>query len=286
MNDYGLQKNLRRREYFSFFCLTVCFLSMALIHIRFLYAPLFSDDAYIFENPIVKQGKSIFTFWKPGDFESKNWPLFYSMGWLLYRIFGTNFFLYHLLEVAVHATNGVLIFLISRNLKFRFPALPTLLFWAHPLTVEPVSWIFQFGKLVSCSLLLLAVLYSLDTPRSLIRRPIALLFLFSSLWTSSYSHLVALASTISIGTSKERAAHRVLIGILLFLVGYAFLLAFCSGAVTQNNERQSSTYQNLLFDRPSNYFGPIQLDTDAGLTAESLSAAGKYLNQAAVSPGN
>ncbi len=119
-------------------------------------SPIFDDYSFLFSSDRFLDAPNPFVFW---DFRTKffrSWPLTFSSLWVIYQVFGTKFLVYKLINVLLHITNCILIYLGA--VKFRIPFAPALalMFLVHPAQIESISWIFQFKTLLSILLFLLS----------------------------------------------------------------------------------------------------------------------------------
>ncbi len=241
------------------------FVAMLALYIPMLHAPMYCDDQFLYGNSVVRDGLNPLLFWLPGQ-ESRNWPLFYTFAWTLYRFFAHNQFGYHCVALSLHALNGVLIFLIARDRSFRFPAAPSVLFWVHPIVAEPVTWVFQLLKLFALFLILLYVYFS---PRKGNGRA-GFVALFLSLASSSYSLLLAARAAVSQGIGrKTRVA-------LLLLTAYFVLLSMASTAVQTNASQTDEVYRMILTGKPLSIVGGTNLGVDPGFGAGARFAESHY----------
>ncbi len=134
-----------------------------------VYAPVrtfgfvsFDDPGYVIENARVLSGASLENVrWAFTTFHFANW---HPLTWLSYfadvAVFGPDPGAMHLVNVALHAANAVLVFALLHLLTGqRWPsACVAALFAVHPLHVESVAWISQRKDVLSaffglCSLL-------------------------------------------------------------------------------------------------------------------------------------
>ena len=105
----------------------------------------FDDDLYVFNNPHVLSGLTgpgvrwAFTTGHAGNWHPLTWlSLMADTEWCRGEAWG-----YHATNVALHALNGVLLFLALRRWTGRWglPLAAAALWTAHPLRVESVAWI-------------------------------------------------------------------------------------------------------------------------------------------------
>ena len=104
----------------------------------------YDDDEYIFENPTVRAGWTAPGFaWAFMGFHCAN---YHPLTWLSHmtdcQFFGVNPAAHHLVNVAFHAANAVLLLWLLDGLtgKFWRSAFVATLFALHPLRVESVAW--------------------------------------------------------------------------------------------------------------------------------------------------
>lgn len=121
---------------------------------------LFDDDAYVFENTFVQRGLTAETVrWAFTTRAVQNW---HPLTWLSHladvSLFGLDAGSHHLVNVALHAANAVLLLLVLRALTGRTwrSAVVAGLFALHPLHVESVAWIAERKDLLSVLFGLLA----------------------------------------------------------------------------------------------------------------------------------
>jgi protein O-mannosyl-transferase len=124
-----------------------------------VYAPVhgygfvdYDDDEYVFRNPHVQAGLDAESVaWAFTSMEAANWhPLTWLSHMLDCQLFGLDPAGHHLVSVALHAANAVLLFLALSSLTGRLwpSALVAALFALHPLNVESVAWIAERKNLL------------------------------------------------------------------------------------------------------------------------------------------
>lgn len=132
-----------------------------------LFAPslggefIMDDWGYITHNPWITTTVTPFHFWTTFD-QVDFWPLTYTYYWAAYRLFGEQPFYYHVINVLLHVMNAWLVMQLAARLKLRWPLFAAVLFLAHPLHTQAVSWIVQFKTLFSTALAMECTLLYLE----------------------------------------------------------------------------------------------------------------------------
>jgi hypothetical protein len=101
---------------------------------------VWDDDAFLTNNPLIRAQDGPYRFWfttEPPDY----FPMVSTMLWLEWRLWGNHAVGYHAVNVLLHATSAVLIWLVLERLKIPGSWLAGLVFAVHPVTVESVAWI-------------------------------------------------------------------------------------------------------------------------------------------------
>jgi len=113
----------------------------------------YDDDQYVYENPIVKTGVTASNLaWAATAFFYANWhPLTWISYFIDVQLFGVNAGPIHLVNVAFHVANGILLFLVLLRMTRRFwrSAIVAAVFALHPLHVESVAWISERKDVLS-----------------------------------------------------------------------------------------------------------------------------------------
>ena len=110
--------------------------------------PVWDDDAYI-TSPELRSAEGLAQIWiKPGA-TLQYYPLVYSCFWLAYKIWGSNVWPYHLLNIFLHALSAFLLWRILLRLKIPGAWLAAGIFALHPVQVESVAWISELKNMLS-----------------------------------------------------------------------------------------------------------------------------------------
>jgi len=121
----------------------------------------YDDPEYITDNPAVLQGLTLSSItWAFTTFHASNWhPLTWLSHLLDVELFGMNPAGHHLVNIALHAANSLLLFfLLNRYSGFIWrSAVVAALFALHPLHVESVAWVAERKDLLSALFWLLTL---------------------------------------------------------------------------------------------------------------------------------
>ncbi len=122
----------------------------------------YDDPDYVVDNPHVNRGLSWEGVrWSLTESHASNWhPLAWLSHMLDVEVFGLDAGKHHLVNVALHAANAVLLLLALRSLTGALwpSALVAALFALHPLRVESVAWIAERKDLLAGSFFFLLLL--------------------------------------------------------------------------------------------------------------------------------
>lgn len=184
--DFNKSENILNKkkigDIFIFFWLLL--FSFLLFSTSFYNLDFFWDDEhFIFFNPDIVFAPGWTSFWNHPVGSFKSWPLGYSIFWALtkHAPFQSITF-YKCLNIIFHSLNSFLIYRILKKFKFKEPLLLVLLFLAHPLHVEAVSWVFQLLTILSFAFLIICfdlLLKYLNSNKVKYLWPSYLLFFFS-----------------------------------------------------------------------------------------------------------
>jgi tetratricopeptide (TPR) repeat protein len=121
----------------------------------------YDDDRYVYANPIVTNGLSVDGFARA--FTQPNAGAWYPVTTIshmsAWEVFGDNPSRHHLVNLALHAANSVLLFLLFCRLTggIWLGAIIATLFAIHPLHVESVAWLTERKDVLSGLFCLLAL---------------------------------------------------------------------------------------------------------------------------------
>ena len=118
---------------------------------------IWDDDDHLTANTAVAASNGLRMIWSSLAV-SRYYPLTLTSFWVGRRLWGLDPLPYHLVNVALHAANGVLVFWLLRRLRVRAAWLVAMLWAVHPVNVESVAWITELKNTQSGLFFFLAVL--------------------------------------------------------------------------------------------------------------------------------
>jgi hypothetical protein len=118
---------------------------------------IWDDPEHLTANPAVAASNGLQMIWSSLAV-SRYYPLTLTTFWIQRRLWGLNPLPYHLVNVALHATNGVLIFGLLRRLRVPAAWLAAMLWVLHPVNVESVAWITELKNTQSGFFFFLSIL--------------------------------------------------------------------------------------------------------------------------------
>jgi tetratricopeptide (TPR) repeat protein len=140
------------------------FLALALVVVTFAAYQsawhagfIWDDDDHLTANPVMTAPHGLQEIWSSMA-ASRYYPLTLTNFWLQRRLWGLNPLPYHLVNIAFHAINGVLVFLVLRRLRLRAAWWAALLWAVHPVNVESAAWVTEMKNTQSGLFFFLALL--------------------------------------------------------------------------------------------------------------------------------
>ena len=118
---------------------------------------IWDDDDHLTANPAMTAPDGLRMIWSSLAV-SRYYPLTLTSFWIQRRCWGLNPMPYHLVNIALHAINGILVFLVLRRLRVPAAWLAAMLWALHPVNVESVAWITELKNTQSGFFFFLAVL--------------------------------------------------------------------------------------------------------------------------------
>ena len=125
----------------------------------------YDDPYYVWNNAQVRQGLSWSNVgWALTTFETGNGPCWHPLTWLSHmlvvQLFGLDPSLHHIVNIALHIANSVLLLMVLDRMTGAFwqSALVAALFALHPTHVESVAWVSERKDVLSTWFFLLMLL--------------------------------------------------------------------------------------------------------------------------------
>lgn len=129
----------------------------------FIYAPVFhggwlwDDDQEVTANAVLADPGGLVSIWT-GAVGADYFPLKTTVQWVFYRFNETNPTGWHLLNIALHLLNALLVWKLLQRMKIPGAWFGGLLFCVHPIMVESVAWVSELKNTLSLPFLLLSLM--------------------------------------------------------------------------------------------------------------------------------
>ena len=101
---------------------------------------IWDDDSYITQNPVLRSPSGFLDIFVPGN-TPQYYPLVFLGFWIEFALVGLEPFLYHLVNLLMHAASSALLFALLRRLGIPAAAWIAAIFAVHPMGVETVAWV-------------------------------------------------------------------------------------------------------------------------------------------------
>jgi protein O-mannosyl-transferase len=101
---------------------------------------IWDDDDHLTANPAMTSTHGLRLIWSSLAV-SRYYPLTLTTFWVERRLWGLHPMPYHVVNIALHALNGILVYFVLRRLWIPAPWLAAMLWALHPVNVESVAWI-------------------------------------------------------------------------------------------------------------------------------------------------
>lgn len=119
---------------------------------------IWDDDRYVTGNELLRSAAGLSKIWfEPSSFP-QYYPLVLTSFWLEYHAWGLSPLGYHLTNVALHAANALLAWLLLRLMGVPGAWLAAGIFALHPVHAESVAWVTERKNLLSAFFALLSLL--------------------------------------------------------------------------------------------------------------------------------
>lgn len=214
--------------------------------------PLWDDWFFIFKAQNLKINNPL-VYWGFGSY-NRSWPMFYSVLWVITRLFSQNYIFYHLVSLLLHSINTFLIYKILKKLKGVNTELISLLYLVHPLHFFTVAWMIQLKTLLCVFFFLIATIFFLKYNENNTKKNFYLslvFFAFSLASKAAFAPILVLVLFL-----KEKR----LLWILVFLCVYALTLTLWTTHIKpfKNTYFQGGPVSTTQIDKEINHYIPNQ----------------------------
>jgi 4-amino-4-deoxy-L-arabinose transferase-like glycosyltransferase len=144
---------MTHRNHKSLFFIGAFFLALALYWPSINGTPIWDDQSFWFNDPVMSPDFSYLTIWK-----NFAWPFSVSFQKFTLSLFGKKYFAYHLINIILHFLNALLVYKLGRLLRIKYPKFLFTLFLLHPSAVITTAWMVQVKTLLCFFFGLLALL--------------------------------------------------------------------------------------------------------------------------------
>jgi tetratricopeptide (TPR) repeat protein len=121
---------------------------------------VWDDDSYVTANRTLRDLDGLRSIWLEPGTTPQYYPLVFTSFWIEYQLWGTTPLGFHVVNVLLHATNALLVWLVLARLHVGGAWLAALVFALHPVHVESVAWITERKNVLSgCFYLAAALAY-------------------------------------------------------------------------------------------------------------------------------
>ena len=119
---------------------------------------IWDDDKYVTTNPLLSAPDGLYRIWFSTESPSQYFPLTYTLFRVEYQLWGLNPSGYHAVNIAIHAFNALLLWMILRRLWIPWAWLASAIFVLHPVHVESAAWITERKNTLMLLFSLLSIL--------------------------------------------------------------------------------------------------------------------------------
>jgi tetratricopeptide (TPR) repeat protein len=110
---------------------------------------IWDDDAYVTDNQSLSDVTGLRQIWLELTASPQYYPLVFTSFWAERHLWGLHPLGYHVTNVFLHGLNGVLLFLVLKQLRVPVPWFVAAVFILHPVHVESVAWITERKNVLS-----------------------------------------------------------------------------------------------------------------------------------------
>lgn len=122
--------------------------------------PIWDDDAHL-TRPDLRSLHGLVSIWSQPGVVRQYYPLTHTIFWVEGKLSGRTWFLYHLVNIGLHASSALLLWRILLRLKIPGAWFAAGVFALHPIQVESVAWISELKNTLSGFLFFLSAWFYL-----------------------------------------------------------------------------------------------------------------------------
>ncbi len=115
---------------------------------------IWDDDTHVSENQVLGAPGGLARIWTDRQSTCQYYPLTFSAFWLQFRLWGLNPRGYHAVNVALHALDAVLLWLLLRRVRSPAAWWAAAFFALHPVNVMSVAWITELKNVLAALFML------------------------------------------------------------------------------------------------------------------------------------
>ncbi|MCH9057188.1 MAG: tetratricopeptide repeat protein [Planctomycetes bacterium] len=110
---------------------------------------LWDDDDHVSANLAVQSPDGLGKIWSEKGSTPQYYPIVFSSFWVEYSLWGQSTVGYHVVNVALHILNALILWRVLGLLSIRYAWLAAAIFALHPVHVESVAWITERKNVLS-----------------------------------------------------------------------------------------------------------------------------------------
>jgi hypothetical protein len=142
--------------------LTIAAACLWIYHPVFHGGWLMDDNAYITQNPGLRDPYGLLNIWlAPGSFV-EYYPIEESLQWIQWQFWQNDASGYHITNIILHIVGSLLVWKFFSKLGLRYAWLAGMIFAVHPAHVESVAWVAELKNTLSLPPFLIAMCYWID----------------------------------------------------------------------------------------------------------------------------
>ncbi len=119
---------------------------------------IWDDDFHVTNNRQLRTAEGLENIWLHPRSIPQYYPLVHTTFWIEYHLWQAHPLGYHLVNVLLHATNGILLWQLLRRLRVPGAWLAAAIFVVHPVAVESVAWVTERKNVLSLAMALSSIL--------------------------------------------------------------------------------------------------------------------------------